>query len=79
MKRRTKTISSLFTVLVIVLSVQVAHAELVGLWKFDEGFGDTVFDSSGYGRNGTLYGGQPQCDAAPPSAATATRSPVAMI
>jgi CD109 antigen len=56
MKRRTKTISSLFAVLVIVLSVQVANAELVGLWKFDEDFGDTVFDSSGYGRNGTLHG-----------------------
>ncbi|MHC4206366.1 MAG: hypothetical protein ACYSTT_17070, partial [Planctomycetota bacterium] len=56
MKRRTKTISLLFVVLAVVLSMQVANAEVVGLWKFDEGSGNTVLDSSGHGRNGTMHG-----------------------
>jgi hypothetical protein len=30
---------------------------LVGLWKFDETSGTTAADSSGYGNDGTLYGG----------------------
>jgi hypothetical protein len=29
---------------------------LVGYWKFDEGNGNTASDSSGNGRNGTIYG-----------------------
>lgn len=56
MKGRTKTISSLFAVLVVALSVHVANADVVGLWKFDDGSGNTVFDSSGYGKNGTIHG-----------------------
>jgi hypothetical protein len=31
---------------------------LIGYWKFDEGSGETAYDSSGYGRSGTLNGGQ---------------------
>jgi hypothetical protein len=33
---------------------------LVGWWKFDEGSGTTVADSSGAGHNGTFAGGSPQ-------------------
>jgi len=36
--------------------VIVLDASLVGHWSFDEGSGDTVTDSSGYGNNGTKYG-----------------------
>ncbi len=32
-------------------------ASLVAYWKFDENSGDKAYDSSGYGNNGTLYGG----------------------
>jgi hypothetical protein len=30
--------------------------ELVAYWKFDEGSGDLVYDNSGYGNHGTIYG-----------------------
>ena len=33
-----------------------ASAELVGYWKFDEGAGTTVLDSSPYGNDGDLEG-----------------------
>jgi hypothetical protein len=56
MGRRTKTISSLFTVLVVALSVGAANADLVGYWKLDESSGKTAVDSSGYGRDGAVYG-----------------------
>ena len=29
---------------------------LVGYWKFDEGLGNIVYDSSGYSNHGTIYG-----------------------
>jgi hypothetical protein len=29
---------------------------LVGWWKFDEGSGETIADSSGHGNNGTVFG-----------------------
>ncbi|MHC4193846.1 MAG: hypothetical protein ACYSP9_06695 [Planctomycetota bacterium] len=29
---------------------------LVGWWKFDEGKGETIVDSSGHGNNGTVFG-----------------------
>jgi len=32
-------------------------ANAVGLWGFNEGAGTTVFDSSGYGNNGSINGG----------------------
>ena len=31
-------------------------ANAVGVWNFDEGEGDTVYDISGYGNNGTFSG-----------------------
>ncbi|MGD8500832.1 MAG: alpha-2-macroglobulin family protein, partial [Phycisphaerales bacterium] len=56
MGRRTRKISSLFTALAVTLSVAVANADLVGHWKFDEDSGKTAVDSSGYGRDGAVYG-----------------------
>jgi hypothetical protein len=35
----------------------VDYKDLVGWWKFDEGEGTTVVDSSGNGNNGTIVGG----------------------
>ena len=37
-----------------VIPVGAAHAELVGQWKFDEGAGTTAADASGNGNDGTL-------------------------
>ncbi|MFZ2148270.1 MAG: LamG domain-containing protein, partial [Sedimentisphaerales bacterium] len=47
-------------VLVMGLATSVAEGadpSLVGWWRFDEGSGTTAYDSSGYGRDGTLVGG----------------------
>ncbi len=41
----------------LVLSGAV-HAELVAYWTFDEASGDTAFDSSGNGNDGTINGAQ---------------------
>ena len=41
---------------VLILN-SVNAQDLVGYWTFDEGFGSTATDSSGYGNDGTLYGG----------------------
>ena len=44
---------------VLVLGiVGSASAELVAYWGFDEGSGDTVFDSSGNGNDGTIVAGE---------------------
>jgi len=43
--------------LVILTAVSFAPAELVSHWKFDEGSGDTAFDSAD-GNHGTIYGAQ---------------------
>ena len=54
--------------LVLTLSLvlaSVANAELIGWWKFDEGSGDTAFDSSGYDHHGTIRG-TPQWGDGPP-------------
>lgn len=45
---------------IIVLAIvsmisSLASAQLAGYWKFDETSGSTVLDSSGNGKNGTLY------------------------
>ena len=32
-------------------------ADAVGIWRFEEGVGSTVYDYSGYGNNGTINGG----------------------
>ena len=39
----------------LALSSQ-ANSDLVGHWKFEEGSGNTAYDSSAYGNNGTIYG-----------------------
>jgi hypothetical protein len=39
-----------------ILIVNTNKALLVGLWRFNEGTGTNVMDSSGYGNNGTLTG-----------------------
>ena len=46
-------------VIALALSLMLAsaaNAELVGWWKFDETSGDTAFDSSGNGNDGTING-----------------------
>jgi len=46
-----------FCVLVLGLVLTgMAKAELVGWWRLDEGSGTTVYDSSGYGNDGTFNG-----------------------
>ena len=46
-----------FVSFVLVLSVVLmgtARAELVGWWRFDEGSGTTAYDFSGYANDGAL-------------------------
>ena len=40
-------------------------AYAVGIWDFNEQSGDTVYDSSGYGNNGTINGGALRVDETP--------------
>ncbi len=47
-------ISSVFCLSLVMTSV--LEAELVGWWRFDEGSGDTAFDSSGNDHHGTVLG-----------------------
>jgi hypothetical protein len=42
-------------VLVLSMASNVS-AELVGYWKFDEGYGNKAYDSSEYGNDGTIDG-----------------------
>ena len=42
--------------LVLFLPFAVKAQDLVGYWKFEEGSGTIVADSSGYGNNGNTYG-----------------------
>jgi len=52
---RKQLIGSTFLVLVLALVLtSTVQADLVGHWKFDEGSGTTISDSSGYGNNGTI-------------------------
>ena len=46
---------SFVLVLGLVLT-STAKADLIGWWRFEEGSGDTAFDSSDYGNDGTLNG-----------------------
>ena len=39
--------------------ISITDPNLIGCWKFDEGFGDTTFDWSGHGNHAT-FGGDPQ-------------------
>jgi hypothetical protein len=49
----------------ICIFSMLTPGELVGYWKFDEGFGDIAYDSSGYGNNGTLLNGATWADGLP--------------
>ena len=40
-------------------------AYAVGIWDFNEQSGNTVYDSSGYGNNGTIYGSASRTDETP--------------
>jgi len=52
-----KFLLSTSSVLVLALIVtSTAKADLIGWWRFEEGSGDTAFDSSDYGNDGTLNG-----------------------
>ncbi len=50
----SKKLMSLVVLALVIGLVNSATAELVGHWRFDEGTGDTVNDSSGNGNHGTL-------------------------
>ena len=52
-------LASLFMVGVVGLSQSYAQEDesVVGLWLFDEGSGETAFDSSGNGNDGDILGG----------------------
>ncbi len=57
-----------FVSFVLVLSMALtstANAELLGWWSFDEGSGDTAYDSSGHDHHGTVLG-TPQWEDGPP-------------
>ncbi len=54
MPRRLKFWITLIALL--ALFTELAAADLVAHWKFDEGTGTTAFDSSGSGNDGTLEG-----------------------
>jgi len=55
---RRKSICLIYFVLLLGLALtSMARADLVGLWRFDEGSGTTAYDSSGNGNDGTLVGG----------------------
>ena len=45
-----------FVMLLSLVLTSAAEAELVGWWKFDETAGETAFDASGNGNDGTLVG-----------------------
>jgi autotransporter-associated beta strand protein len=50
-------VSCFYAVLVATIAMNsLAHAQLVGHWKFDDGSGSTLGDSSGNSLNGTLSG-----------------------
>ncbi|MBN1972287.1 MAG: discoidin domain-containing protein [Sedimentisphaerales bacterium] len=48
---------SFISFLVLTNTASAADPNLVGWWKLDEGFGNTAYDSSIYGNNGTITGG----------------------
>ncbi|MBN2314774.1 MAG: hypothetical protein JXM79_12660 [Sedimentisphaerales bacterium] len=53
-KRMIYSFSIIFVLVQVLISG--AKGELVGWWRLDEGVGTTVYDSSGYGRDGTFQG-----------------------
>jgi hypothetical protein len=55
MCRRLNCPASFALVLSLIL-VSIAQADLIGWWTFDEGSGTTAYDTSGNGHDGTLLG-----------------------
>ena len=51
-----KKLICLFCFVLVLGLISDASAELVGHWTFDEGSGETAYDSSGKGNDGTLGG-----------------------
>lgn len=47
----------IITTIFIFSLCNLSYAATVGLWTFDEESGNIAYDSSGYGNNGTIYGG----------------------
>jgi len=54
---RTVIILVFFVLIRCLVLTSVAKADLVGLWRFDEGSGTIANDASGNGHHGTLVGG----------------------
>ena len=48
--------SILFVLVLALVLTSVVKADLIGWWQFEEGSGDTAFDSSDYGNDGTIDG-----------------------
>jgi len=48
--------SILFILVLSLVLTSVVKADLIGWWKFEEGSGNTAFDSSDYGNDGTIDG-----------------------
>ena len=48
--------STFFILILILILTSASKADLIGWWRFEEGSGDTAFDSSGYGNDGKLNG-----------------------
>ena len=48
--------SNYFILVFVIVLTSVTKADLVGLWRFNEGSGTIVYDLSGNGNDGTLEG-----------------------
>ncbi|MBN2329053.1 MAG: LamG domain-containing protein [Candidatus Omnitrophica bacterium] len=49
-------LTSMFGLLIGMLAIPMgAQADLLGLWEFEEGSGETIADTSGNGNDGTLF------------------------
>ncbi|MHC4240242.1 MAG: LamG-like jellyroll fold domain-containing protein [Planctomycetota bacterium] len=54
-RKNVKILLAAMIIQLVVCPYAVADG-LVGWWKFDEGKGETIADSSGHGNNGTVFG-----------------------
>jgi hypothetical protein len=57
MSKKMIHLFSFFFILSMALMCNIAKADLVGWWRFDESSGTTALDSSGNGNDGTIEGG----------------------
>lgn len=71
-KGRPVKVIGLVTILICLL-ISVAQADLVALWRFEEGDGNDVNDSSGYGNHGIMIADTEAGD--PPTSLTDTTVP----